>query len=369
MKIGEFAFNIREFAGSLGDFGTLIPFLTGYVLVNGFNPSGVLIMLGLTNIVLAFIYKLPLPVQPQKVVGSIAIANKWTPGMVYGVGLGLGIFWLIIGISKRINMILQKIPKSVIRGIQLGLGFILVLKALEFLIVDLVVALISIIIILALFKNRRIPAAISVLLFGLVISILRNDIGLITLDFSFSLPKFYVPTFNEIFQGFLLAGLAQIPLTLTNAVVATTALIKDYFPNREVKPRSLILNMGFMNVLTSFFGGMPLCHGSGGLASQYLYGARTGGALIMEGTIEILLGLFFANSIGKISNVFPLAVLGAMLFFTGLELGRVAFKIKGKDQILIMLVTATLSVFTNLAIGFIVGLAMYFVLNTLKQKK
>ena len=88
MRISDFEFNLREFAGSLGDFGTLIPFITGYVMVNGFNPSGVLVMLGLTNIFLALVYRLPLPVQPKKAVGSIAIANKWTPNMVYGAGLG-----------------------------------------------------------------------------------------------------------------------------------------------------------------------------------------------------------------------------------------------------------------------------------------
>ena len=116
MRIGEFEFNIREFAGSLGDFGTLIPFLAGYVMVNGFDPSGVLVMLGLTNIVLALTYRLPLPVQPKKAVGSIAIASRWKPSMVYGTGLGLGIFWLILGLSRRINELVQKVPKSVIRA-------------------------------------------------------------------------------------------------------------------------------------------------------------------------------------------------------------------------------------------------------------
>lgn len=361
MRIGGFDFNLREFAGSLGDFGTLVPFLTGYVLINGFDPSGVLITLGLTNIVLAFVYRLPLPVQPKKAVGSIAIANSWTPGMVYGTGLGLGIFWLILGLSRRINDVVQRVPKCVIRGIQLGLCIILVLKAVEFIKVDILVALISALIIISLLRNRWMPAAIAVLIFGVLVSVIRKDIGLGALELSFSLPKFYVPALDEIATGFLLAGMAQIPLTLTNAVVATTTLIKDYFPNKEVKPRSLMLNMGFMNVVTSLFGGMPLCHGSGGLASQYLYGARTGGALIMEGTIEIFLGLFLANSIGKLSQAFPLAVLGAMLLFAGLELGRIAFKIKGKKEVFIMLIVGVISAVTNLAIGFAVGVIIYLI--------
>jgi predicted benzoate:H+ symporter BenE len=305
MKIGEFEFGLREFAGSLGDFGTLIPFVVGYVLVNGFDPSGLLVMLGLTNIVLALVYKLPLPVQPKKAVGSVAIAQDWTPGMVYGTGLSLGIFWLLIGTFKKIDEVVERIPRCVIKGIQFGLCVILLWKALEFMKTDLFIAVCSVIIILLFLKSKLFPAAIAVLLFGVFIAFFRNGLSLSSLHFGFSTPTIYIPKLNEIAMGFLLAGIAQIPLTLTNAVVGTTALIKEYFPDKTIKPRSLILNMGFMNVFTSFFRGMPLCHGSGGLAAQYFYGARTGGALIMEGTIEIFLGLFLADSVGTIFKAFP----------------------------------------------------------------
>jgi len=360
MKIGEFEFGLREFAGSLGDFGTLIPFVVGYVLVNGFDPSGLLIMLGLTNIILALMYKLPLPVQPKKAVGSVAIAENWTSGMVYGAGLSLGIFWLIIGASKKINDILQKIPNCVIKGIQLGLCIILSLKAIEFMKIDFFVAICSVLIILVFLKSKRLPSAIAVLLFGVTIAVLRNDLSLDSFQFGLSLPTIYVPTLDEITMGFLLAGIAQIPLTLTNAVVGTTALIKEYFPKKKIKPRSLILNMGFMNVFTSFFRGMPLCHGSGGLAAQYFYGARTGGALIMEGTLEIFLGLFLAASVGTIFEAFPFSVLGAMLLFAGIELGRIAIKIRGKKEIVTMLIVGVVSAVTNLAVGFFAGLLLFF---------
>lgn len=95
-------------------------------------------------------------------------------------------------------------------------------------------------------------------------------------------------------------------MTLINALVATVALVHDLFPDRrDVTPQNLILNMGLMNVTTPFIGGMPLCHGAGGLAAQYLFGARTGGALFMEGAIEIFLGLFCAQSILAIFTAFP----------------------------------------------------------------
>ena len=283
--------------------------------------------------------------------------------MVYGTGLGLGIFWLFLGVSRRINRVFEKIPNCVTKGIQMGLCIILLLKAFEFMRFDFLIALASIVIILLLLKNKKLPSAIAVLVFGILIAFLRSDLSLDMFQFGVTFPKIYMPELNEIVIGFLLAGVAQIPLTLTNAVVGTTALLKEYFPKKEVKPRSLILNMGFMNVFTSFFRGMPLCHGSGGLASQYLYGARTGGALLMEGTLEIFLGLFLAGSIGTIFKAFPFSVLGAMLLFAGIELGRIAFKIRGKKEIFIMLIIGITSAATNLAAGFFAGLLVYFLLK------
>lgn len=76
MMIRDFEFSVREFAGSLGDFGTLLPFTVGYIVISGFNPTGLLFGIGITNVFLALIYKLPLPVQPQKAIGSIALAEK-----------------------------------------------------------------------------------------------------------------------------------------------------------------------------------------------------------------------------------------------------------------------------------------------------
>ena len=62
--IKGFEFSLRELAGSFGDFGTLMPFTIGYIVFCGFEPAGLLLGIGLTNIFLALVYRLPLPVQP-----------------------------------------------------------------------------------------------------------------------------------------------------------------------------------------------------------------------------------------------------------------------------------------------------------------
>jgi MFS superfamily sulfate permease-like transporter len=122
------------------------------------------------------------------------------------------------------------------------------------------------------------------------------------------------------------------------------------------------MNMGVMNLLTPLIGGMPLCHGAGGLAAQYMFGARTGGAMLMEGLIEVSLGLFFSNSIQDIFTAFPGFITGVMLLMASLELGRVAFRIEDMN-VSIVLFTALLSAVFNIAIGFAAGLIIFYLVK------
>ncbi|MFQ6123036.1 MAG: putative sulfate/molybdate transporter [Candidatus Heimdallarchaeota archaeon] len=169
MKIQGFDFCLREFAGALGDFGTLMPFTIGYIVVCGFSPSGLLLGIGLTNLFLAIIYRLPLPVQPKKAIGTIAIANKWPASRVLGAGFGVGVIWLFLA-AVRGGHILNKVPKCVIRGIQLGLAFILALAGAEMLKKDLYLAVPLLTIALLLLRNRFLPAAIFLIGVGFVIA-------------------------------------------------------------------------------------------------------------------------------------------------------------------------------------------------------
>ena len=359
-----FEFSIREFAGSLGDFGTLIPFTVGYIVICGFDPTGLLIGIGLTNIILAMIYKLPLPVQPKKVIGSVSLAEKWSMNRVLGAGFSVGIVWVIISFSTRLSNLLEKIPNSLVRGIQLGLAFTLAMAATEMINQNIMFSAVLIMVAFLLLKNRYIPSSIFLVLFGFIYSVVIGSLNLSEVAIGFSLPSISLFTLDDMVYGFIYAGFAQLFLTLTNAVVATVALIHDLFPNRkDVTPRNLLQNMGAMNMTIPFIGGMPLCHGAGGLAAQYLFGARTGGAILMEGLLEISLGLFFSESLVTIFTSFPMFVVGVMLLMTSFELGRVSFKVEGEKNIFTMLVTATLSTVFNIAIGFLGGLLTYIALE------
>jgi len=364
VTVRGFEFSVRELAGSLGDFGTLLPFTVGYIVICGFSPIGLLLGIGLTNIILAIIYRLPLPVQPQKAIGSVALSERWTMNRVLGAGFSVGVVWVFLSFSKRLTGLLEKVPKGVIRGIQLGLAFTLAFAGAEMIHLDFLMAIPLIIVAFLLLRNKFLPAAIFLILFGFSYAIATRTLSLNQINVGFSLPELILFNLNDVIYGFIYAGFAQLFLTLTNAVVATVALVHDLFPERkDVTPRNLIKNMGAMNITTPFIGGMPLCHGAGGLSAQYLFGARTGGAILMEGIIEIILGLFFSQSLLNIFTAFPLFVVGVMLLMTSFELGKISLKIKGKNEIFVTVVTALLATVFNITVGFIGGLVLYFALK------
>jgi len=368
MKIKSFEFNLRELAGSMGDFGTLFPLAIGYIAVCGLNPAGLLVMMGLANIVTGLVYRLPMPIEPMKVLAVVAIAQHWSPSMIYASGFAMGVIWLIFAVTGIMSWIARFTPNSVIRGIQVTLGVLLAIEALKMLSTWWVLGIISILIVLVLRKNRYAPGAIILMVLGVTIMLVKGQFQQVDSP-SLVLPTLVSFRLEEVWQTFILAGFAQIPLTATNAVIATSLLIKTYWPDNPVSEGRLSLNMGIMNIILPFFGGMPLCHGAGGLAGQHYFGAKTGGANIIEGLIEISIGLFLASSIAGLFAVFPTAILGAMMFLVGVELTKFAKDIHWSKDLIPMAATLIVSLATNMAYGFLAGLVVYHLPRFIFRKK
>lgn len=363
-------FSLREFGGSLGDWGTLIPFIIGYVSIVGLNPAGIFFCLGITNIILGIKFNLPLPVQPQKTIGTIALSQAWSPNLVVSTGFSTGIIWTILGFTKFLEKIVKKVPIVAVRGIQLGLGLILGWTAAQLIGTDFFLGIISILIIAVLFKSKKVPASIILVVLGLILLFLNESINLSNIQFN--LPKFglIIPQWDNMVIGMVIAGIGQLLLTLTNVMIATVSLIKDLFPEKKdaISASKLANNMGIMNLFNPFLGGIPLCHGSGGLAAQYAFGARTGGSMILEGILEIFLGLFFSETLFLVFNTFPKAILGAMLLYTAILLGNISFKDYNLKTIPIIVISGFLCLFYNITIGFIVGLSLYLAFKLIENK-
>ena len=276
MRIGSFEFNLRELSGSMGDFGTLLPLAVGYVTVCGMDPSGLLVFMGLANIMTGLVYRLPMPIEPMKALAIMAIAQAWTPDKILASGLAMGITWLLFGLTGAMTWIAANTPRAVTRGIQLALGVQLALQGAKMASDSWVLAVGALLVVLLLRKNRHAPAALVLVLSGIGIMAFQGKLAALA-GFSLTLPGIHQVDLRLLWPAMRDGGLSQIPLTATNAVIATVALIREYWPDRTVTERQLALNMGIMNLVGPFMGGMPLCHGAGGLAGQYFFGARTGG--------------------------------------------------------------------------------------------
>jgi MFS superfamily sulfate permease-like transporter len=368
VKIGSFEFNLRELAGAMGDFGTLFPLAIGYIVVCGLNPAGLLVMMGLTNVVTGLVYRLPMPVEPMKVLAVVAIAQQWNPSMVYASGFAMGVLWLLMAVTGLMGWVARVTPRSVIRGIQISLGVLLALQAFEMMASGWVLGLVSILIVLLLRKSPFAPAAIVLVLLGMAIMLIRGDFQPMAAPV-FSLPSLTTFSLQESWQSLVAAGFSQMPLTATNAVIATAVLIREYWPDRPVSEKTLSFNMGIINLVTPWFGGMPLCHGAGGLAGQYYFGARTGGANIIEGLLEIAMGLFLANSIAALFAAFPVAIVGAMMFLVGIELTKFARDVRWGPDLLPLGVTVGVSLLSNMAFGFLAGVAVDGLCRRVKNRR
>lgn len=365
-KHRNFEFNLRELGGSMGDFGTLFPLAMGYIAINGLNPAGLFIMMGLANIALGLIYRLPMPLEPKKVVAVTAIAQEWPPSLIHTSAFGLGLVWFFFVFTGLLRKIVSITPIFLVRGIQIALGVLLGWRAIEMMSPAPLLGLIAVLIALVLRENRYAPAAVVIMALGIAIMAWRGQLQEVVV-FDVTLPPLTLPHLDRIWDAMVLAGFAQIPLSITNAVIAAAALIRDYFPERAVSERKLMLNMGVINVIVSFFGGMPTCHGAQGLAGQYYFGARTGGTPILEGLIEIAMGLFLSRSIANILMTFPMALIGGMMFVVAIQLAKGAVSLRGW-KLGLALATAAISVVTNMAVGFVIGLGLTHLLRTLKER-
>ncbi len=357
------SFNRYEFAGAFGDLGTLIPFAIGYIMITKIDPLGLFFTFGILLVIGGLYYKTPVPIQPMKAIGSAAItqAAAITPGMVWGAGIFTGIFWLTMGLTGALDFISRFTTRPVVKGIVLGLGLSFVTQGIRMMQSDFIVAVVALVMTFLLLANRRIPAMFVLILFGVGAALLKNpDLvkELSGIHFDFQLPRLAVGqiTWHDFIKGALILGIPQIPLTFGNAVIAITAENNRLFPERPVTEKKIAISQGILNLFSPLFGGIPVCHGAGGMAGHVRFGARTGGALIILGILLLITALCFSSSILLIFEIFPLSVLGVILFFAGLELA-VSARDAGseKSDYYILLITAGFAIW-NIGAGFLAGI-------------
>ena len=367
MRLWGNDYNKMEFAGAFGDLGTFIPFVVGYITLNKMDPLGILVAFGVFKIFVGLYFKTPVPVQPMKAIGGMAIAHAGsiTPGMIWGSGIFTGIFWLLMGMTGAITWIEKVTTKPVVRGIMLGLGLSFIVEGLGMMRSQPFVAIGGVALTLLLSRSQRLPAMLALLGYGIIFAFIQKPdlIGELShLSIRFRLPEltFGRISWKELLSGFVLLGLPQAPLTLGNAIIATVAENNAYFPDRKVTAKTISIDHGIMNLISTFIGGIPMCHGAGGMAGHIRFGARTGGALVILGVMVLLIGLFLSDSVTLLLQIFPRPILGVILFFAGVELALVVKDIKLKKQNLFVLLVTAGTAMWNMGVAYLAGLILYY---------
>jgi len=353
-------FTWKEFSGSLGDLGLFIPLVVGMTITCQLDIGMVLICAGLMNIASGFIFRQPVPVQPMKAIAAVVITEGLLKDELLAAGLLTGL--LLIVFSFFIGRITSLVPTSVVRGIQIGVGCKLILKALQWMgqmpwlgwDSILTAALITIVFLYLLSLHQ--PSLLYIFILGFLLLYIQQPGIYSAININFPSVHWSMPQGASWGNGFLKGALPQFPLTLLNSVVAVCALSSAYFPGKGISQKRMAASVGLMNLICVPFGAVPMCHGAGGLAAQYRFGARTGASVIMLGTMKIIAGLLFGSALLKLLNSYPIAILGPMLICAGGELVKSGREVLfHKKDFFVAFVTAALIIGTNTFYGFLAG--------------
>lgn len=372
-RAGTIKFDRNELAGSFGDIGTDFPLIVGMILACGLDSASTLIVFGFLQILTGAFYGLPMPVQPLKAMAVLMISQQLPAGLLYGGGLAIGMVMLLLTAAGLLQWLARAIPKVVVRGIQFGLGLSLASLALkEYVASDqvagYVLAFVGLAITIALLNNRTYPPALLLILLGIIYAaVMKMDFAAVRDGIGVALPSVRVPSISDVVQGFIILALPQLPLSISNSIIATRQTIVDFFPQQDVSLKKIGFTYSLMNIVTPFVSGIPCCHGAGGLAGHYAFGARTGGSVILYGTLYLVLGFFFSGSFAEVVNAFPLPILGIVLLFESLALMVLARDIAGSKRELFICLLVALIAFT-VPQGYVVGLLVGTVLWYLVQR-
>eukprot|EP00606_Chrysophyceae_sp_TOSAG23-5_P000558 GSChrysophyteH2.ASY1.ANO1.580.1 assembled CDS len=304
-----------------------------------------------------------------------------TQGEIMAAGILTSLIVMLLGITNLITLVDAFIPKPVVRGLQLGLGLSMFQKALDMCPDGLhptfdsaswmgwdgyLVAFICVIVCVVTAKSRWFPTAFAIFFVGVVVAAVRMKVDDDVEGFQFGFVSMHtvVPTSVEWRTGLFSGALPQVPTTLLNSCIAVVKLSETIYPERSRKKqtglslRSVSTSVGVMNSIFCWFGGYPMCHGSGGLAGQHRFGARTNLSIIVLGLSKLTLGVFFGKGLLGLLNLFPKGMLAALLAAASWELsvsGREGLK-GSIDEARSCIVTTAFVTYYGQAIGIILGI-------------
>jgi sulfate permease, SulP family len=321
----------------------------------------------------AFVYRLPIPVQPLKAFAAIAIAEHMSPDEIGASALLLGVTFVVLGRTGVVDLVSRVFPRPLVRAIQLAVG-LLFLKVAWGLVAQPPVQFrahalpvswgipIGAVLLLALLSLRRVPVSLVVVAIGSVVAVVtaRTHLG-------FGPSHLRVPSFSlqVLWTVLPILVIPQLPLSFANSCLATADAARSYFGDRAaaITPGRLATTFGTATVLAGLISGMPVCHGAGGLSAHYRFGARRAAAPALMGVVLLVLAVGFGSGLAPLLAAFPLPILAGLLASAGvLHIGLLR-DLSGVGEWTLAVAIGVLGFATNLAVALGAGLAVWWLVR------
>lgn len=364
---------LRELSGGFGDVGMLIPLAVAMIAVNGLNATAVFGGVGLLYMGTALFFRVPVSVQPLKAFAAAAIALGLDAATIAAGALMMSAVMGTLASLGLADRIAARFPTVLVRGIQAGVALLLAKAAVELAEkgnwpdlapiepnLSLAIAAVSCALLFACRRSSWMPGSLIVLGAGVAIGLIAGGLpqGLEAGPASVGLS---IPAEADWGTALTTLLLAQLPLTFGNSVVATADVERAYFGERarRVTPNRLAGSIAAANLLAGLSGGLPPCHGAGGVTAHYKLGARTQWATFAVGAILLVLALAVGSSLPVLLTLLAPGALAGMLLFVGIQHALLAASLERLDDRLIAASVGAITVLSgNLGIGFLIGLGM-----------
>jgi sulfate permease, SulP family len=367
----SFRFDWAELAGALGDLGVLVPIAVALIVKNGLTPTAVLLPAGLLYVAAGLVYRLPVPVQPLKAFGAIAIAHGFGADDIAAGALLMGAIFVVLGASGVLDWVAKVFPHPIIRGIQLSVGLLFCQLAWKLVFATpkafadhrhsvwwLGGATLVIIAVALLLRRHEITLVFIALA---VVAMMLTFHGAVT----FGPSAVHIPHLSR--AAFAAAAVAlvlpQVPLSFANSCLATADVARTYFGDAasRVRPGRLALTIGLANLFAGGISGMPVCHGAGGMTAHRIFGARSGGAPVMLGSGLIALALALGATLTAALSGFPVPILAGLLTVAGLLHIALLKDLRRPAHWALALAVGITGFLSNLAVAVLGGLLIWWV--------
>jgi len=376
-------FGLSEWSGAVGDLGTLLPLAFALVIFNHFPPQRLFFLWGLAYIITGWYYRVPVAIQPLKAMSVIAIASEFTVMQLASTSFFYGVLLIILSLTGAIRWLEKAFSPALIRGVQVGIGLILLHKALDLVlehgiyihqdsgsIIINIIFLVLAVVLLSIFQLwKQKPAGLILILLGVAYTLASGNTEIAT-EPSRSVVHPQLPDFTFLVSAFIYLIIPQLPLTLGNAVYAADDACHIFWKEqaKRVSPTRLSLSIGTSDAIIGFLGGFPICHGAGGIAAHAKFGGKTGGATIIIGGSLVLFSLI--KPLSGFLFYIPVPILGALLVITSFGMLILIRRLHHYTEFITALVVGLISYFTrNLFIALVAGFVLEFLLNSIIKKQ